>query len=644
MKTLCILILAMTCGTVLAAEANLTPHPNLMWERRTPFDRYKVEIASDDTFRELVLNDSIENVARYVPSKPMAPGSYVWRATGEDGVVQAGQCVIAKPRHLITIPAGSGLADIEKAVADAEPYSLLRFEKGSYDIRPADGSTALFDLRDKQHLLIDGNGSEFMIHGIISIVNVLRCKDITLRNFTVDYDAPIRTSVKVTKVDKAAGALTATLLPGHPKPEDHPERFWTTHTAETAMLIDPARYSLAPMTDNCTASEVPWKPLGEGRYRIKLTSKGKSRIMHMRPGLIYTMGPRGPAGFEISLSENITLNDITTLMVPGIGISAAFASDLKVLGLKLTRRKDRALAVQNGGTNLRSARIGVWMENCFFESTGDDMNHNNTLTIQPLEQPAPDTVIASTLQAGTHYKPKGLDIQTGDRFLFFNRKQGCIIAKAKIVNVEMPEEYGDEKIRLQFDQPLPTLSLAPRGSRLSRQEMETITQMHPIDRVAGSFVFRNNRFERGRRIGIFTKGGPGLISGNHLAFMGGPGIDAWNDPWGSFKAQDTLIKGNTIISPCISANAGDPGIRFMVLSGTSPGGGKPLLYDNIRIVGNRIVNPPRYGISFEDGRNIVIKDNQIEISDRRLRGAKAVHTARIKNLALEGNSVTDLTR
>jgi hypothetical protein len=251
------------------------------------------------------------------------------------------------------------------------------------------------------------------------------------------------------------------------------------------MLIDPERFSMAPMTDNCTASEVPWKPLGEGRYQIKLTSKGKRQIKHMRPGLIYTMGPRGPAGFEVSLSENVALYDITTLMVPGIGISAAFANDLKVLGLKLTRRKDRALAVQNGGTNLRSARIGVWMENCFFESTGDDMNHNNTLTIQPLEQPASDTVIASTLQAGIHYKPHGLDIQQGDRFLFFNRKRGQIIAKAKIVRVEMPEEYGDDKIRLQFDQALPALSLAPRGSRLSRQEMEKITQMHPIDRVAG---------------------------------------------------------------------------------------------------------------------------------------------------------------
>ncbi len=366
------------------------------------------------------------------------------------------------------------------------------------------------------------------------------------------------------------------------------------------------------------------------------------RYKYIRPGLVYTMGPRGPAGFEISLSENITLYDIKTLMVPGIGISAAFANDLKVLGLKLTRRKDRVIAVQNGGTNLRSTRIGVWMEDCFFESTGDDMNHNNTLTIQPLQQPAPDTVIASTLQAGTRHKPDGLDIQPGDRFVFFNRNKGRIIAKAKIKKVEMPAEYGNKKIRLQFDQELPKLSLAPRGTRLSRQEMEKITQLHPIDRVAGSFVFRNNRFHRGRRIGIFTKGGPGLISGNHLEFMGGPGIDAWNDPWGSFKAQDTLIKGNTIINPAITANAGNAGIRFMVVSGTTAGGGKPSLYDTIHIVGNRIVNAPGYGIRFEDGRNIVIKDNLIEITDPsvlRLPGAKAIHTARITNLILEGNRV-----
>ena len=45
---------------------------------------------------------------------------------------------------------------------------------------------------------------------------------------------------------------------------------------------------------------------------------------------------------------------------------------------------------------------------------------------------------------------------------------------------------------------------------------------------------------------------------------------------------------------------------------------------------------------FEDGRNIVIKDNRIEITDPsvlRLPDAKAIHTARIENLTLEGNEV-----
>ena len=632
-----------------SADSSLSPHPNLMWKRTVPFDRYIINIARDPEFKETVLNDSIENVARYVPMQPLQPGKYFWQATGKDGDVQSGEFVVAAPRQTITVPAGSGLADIQAAIASAGPYARIQFKKARYQIHPKDDDVALFCLRDKRHLIIDGGGSEFMIHGVVGIVDALHCKDITFRNFTVDYNAPIRTSLRVTGVDPAGGTITARLLPGHPRPEEHPERFWVQHTGDTAMMVDPEKGGMVPLTDNCTGSVVPWKVLGDGNYSIKLTRSGLARMKHIHPGLVYTLGPRGPAGFEINLCENITLCDIRTLMVPGIGISAAFANDLKVFKVKLTRRKDRYVAVQNGGTNLRSARIGVWMQDCFFECTGDDLNHNNTQIIMPLKQPAPDTVIASTVQAGCMHKPDDLDIKPGDRFLFFNREEGRVIADARIKKVDTPERFKKRMILLQFDRDLPTLSLAGENARLSKEGMRQITQLHAVDRVAGDFVFKDNTFVRGRRIGILTKGGPGLIEGNHMEFLGGSGVDAWNCPWSGFNAQDTLIKNNTIINPDVTArrdDAGGAGIRLMVNCGTRGAGydGTPVdpLYDNIQIIGNRIVNAPGYGITFEDGRNIVIKDNQIEITDPsvlRLPGAKAIHTARVENLVIEGNRV-----
>ena len=344
-------------GSAYAAEPALNPHPNLMWERTVPFDRYQVEIARDAAFEETVLQDSIENVSRYVPMQAMAPGDYFWRATGKDGKPQSGRFSVSKPRKILIVPAGSGLADIQAAIASAEPFTQIQFEKGSYDVHPEEGDAALFELHDKKNLSIDGGGSEFMIHGIVSIIEAIRCEDVTFRNFTVDYNAPIRTAVRVTGVDEAAGTITGELLAGHPKPEDHPERFWTKHTGFTAMMVDPEKHCMALMTDNCTGCEVPWKILGRKRYKIKLTASGLARMKHIRPGLVYTMGPRGPAGFELGVSENITLHNITTKMVPGIGICSSFVNDLKVFKMQLTRREDRPVAVQNGGTNLRSARI-----------------------------------------------------------------------------------------------------------------------------------------------------------------------------------------------------------------------------------------------------------------------------------------------
>lgn len=70
--------------------------------------------------------------------------------------------------------------------------SILVFPKGRYDFwqdfsaRSSNG----FQIEDLKNVIIDGGGSEFIFHGNMRIARILRCENVTLRNFSVDWERP----------------------------------------------------------------------------------------------------------------------------------------------------------------------------------------------------------------------------------------------------------------------------------------------------------------------------------------------------------------------------------------------------------------------------------------------------------------------
>lgn len=55
-------------------------------------------------------------------------------------------------------------------------------------------------IEDKENITIDGNGSVFVIHGDMCALSLVRCKNITLKNFTIRYNSP--TNYEMTVLEK----------------------------------------------------------------------------------------------------------------------------------------------------------------------------------------------------------------------------------------------------------------------------------------------------------------------------------------------------------------------------------------------------------------------------------------------------------
>lgn len=81
-----------------------------------------------------------------------------------------------------------------KQCADKESVTI-HFPHGRYDfwqdLSTETGRFSIgFSMTNLKNIVIDGNNSDFIFHGNMQIANISKCENITLKNFTVDWDFP----------------------------------------------------------------------------------------------------------------------------------------------------------------------------------------------------------------------------------------------------------------------------------------------------------------------------------------------------------------------------------------------------------------------------------------------------------------------
>lgn len=91
---------------------------------------------------------------------------------------------------------------LNKAIAycKGKKGSTITFPKGRYDFYAQPNSNTGISLRDMEGLTIDGQASDFVFHGVMKVSVVKNCKDITMKNFTVDWDRPFMSQGEIRNV------------------------------------------------------------------------------------------------------------------------------------------------------------------------------------------------------------------------------------------------------------------------------------------------------------------------------------------------------------------------------------------------------------------------------------------------------------
>ena len=80
-------------------------------------------------------------------------------------------------------------------------YPELAFEKYAYVTNNSAGlKRFVFDLTNMEDFTVEGNGSKFILHGFVSAFTIDSCKNVTIKDFTMDYARTFHSEGKVERV------------------------------------------------------------------------------------------------------------------------------------------------------------------------------------------------------------------------------------------------------------------------------------------------------------------------------------------------------------------------------------------------------------------------------------------------------------
>ena len=279
---------------------------------------------------------------------------------------------------------GDCVAAVTRALeaCKAHESSVLVFPKGRYDFYAPEGGRRIVGLpiASQKNLTIDGEGSEFVFHGILGGGSLNDSQNVTLRNFTVDWDKPLivqGTILDTTdehvdiKFDKAVypfeieGSKIFFLGEG-----------WRRQIDGYTLLFDQTTKELVYNTrDNALGGNELFNTKSEEIADGVVRFYGKPKYK-AEPGTIIALwlGRYIAVVFDVTRCKDIVMENITVYH----GLSHAVVGfrteniTLRNFNIRANEKKNRVYSIIADGFHINNCKGLLKIENCEQTGMGDD--------------------------------------------------------------------------------------------------------------------------------------------------------------------------------------------------------------------------------------------------------------------------------
>lgn len=451
------------------------------------------------------------------------------------------------------------LLEISRSV-DTTDSVVIRLPKGRYDFYPERSSQRDYFIsnhdqnnpklvglpfENMNNMVFDGQGSELVFHGRMLPVALLNSKNCTLKNFSIDFENPHISQIKVLENDTVAGSITYEVAP------------WVEYEIRDSAFVAKGEgwehipsWGIAFEGDTkrlvYTTSDISVGTRGVAKVSPRVIKAGNWNNKKLTPGTVIVLRSYGrpTPGVFVSNDVNTTLENIQVHYAEGMGLLAQMSEDITLDKFSVCLRGDddpRYFTTQADATHFSGCKGKITSTNGLYEGMMDDaINiHGTYLKVQ-------QRIDDKTLE-GEYMHPQSYGFDwgfVGDTVQFIDSKTMELIGTknkiASIQAVDKPDNHGAKMFRIVFEQPVdPTISEAGTFG------IENLTWT-PEVYFAGNLI-RNNR----ARGSLFSTPKYVLVENNVFDHTSGTAILLCGDCNGWYETgacSDVTIRNNKFIN------------------------------------------------------------------------------------------------
>ncbi|MDR1630039.1 MAG: hypothetical protein LBS36_07505 [Oscillospiraceae bacterium] len=242
------------------------------------------------------------------------------------------------------------------------------------------------DLKGAEDIAIDGNGATLVFDGFMENISCQFCKNVTLKNFTIDLERAAFSRGKLLKSEKTAGPVPFIDVDFGSEP-----------------LLSCEMPTLRMLCVNTQAAEI-----------CGVTKS--SHTQHLRGNIYRFYGAEDCGGDEVYLThtfhyrpsiliyeaENTELHNITVHTHCGMGVVGHRSHDVFLDGLKVVPRAGYCMSTNTDATHFTSCTGLLRYVNCVFNGHGDDASNVHTYYHSVIKQEGTRYTLQVKAPTGTH--------------------------------------------------------------------------------------------------------------------------------------------------------------------------------------------------------------------------------------------------
>lgn len=432
-------------------------------------------------------------------------------------------------------------------ICKEQKYTSLTFQRGTYMFYPSEEQTERFfisshdhqavrnigfDLHEMKNFVIDGNGSDFIFHGNMVPFALSDCRNVTVRNLSIDFDKPFFTQALITEATPDYFDLQ--FAPEIEYSLENNKLYIETDLGKKElqlfMLFDKEHKFVVPNTGDIVNH---FSPIEKRDGRIVRLHGSKSAMMKKGMVLFMRNTTRPNPGIFNQRCKNLHFEDIDIYWSEGMGMLSQRCENITAnrVNVRLRDGSNRYYTTVDA-VHFVACKGQISVTNGLYENMQDDaINvHGDYLQVTDISADRKTIVIAYK-----HHQSFGYEaVLDGEKVQFIHFRTMMPLGEAKAYRTKRLDDYRTE---VTFRNPVPA----------ALQVKDCIENLE----WTPSVVYRNNTIRNNRARGaLFSTPRKVLVEGNIFDHCSGSGILLSSDcnSWFlSGACKNVVIRGNRFI-------------------------------------------------------------------------------------------------